>query len=279
MQAANRVQAALKSGKTSFGGWQMLPGSNLSRTMARTPNMDWICVDTEHGNISDDSMHEAVAAIAACGVSPIVRVAEGQHWMIKRALDAGAHGIMVPLVRTVQDAKNIVSYSKFPPTGTRGLGSPLSMEKFDHKMGIMEYYQQANDATLVVIQIETAEALASVSEIAAVPGVDILLIGPTDLGNNIGHPILGADYAPELKTAIKTINDAAHAAGKWSAIYCGSGEQAREYADLGFNMANTGNDVSMLKKAFGDAIETARGSYLHAGVQGVKKGVQQMTTY
>lgn len=68
----------------------MLPGSNLSRTICRSsPNLDWICVDTEHGNISDDSMHECVAAIAACGVSPVVRVAEGQHWMIKRALDAG----------------------------------------------------------------------------------------------------------------------------------------------------------------------------------------------
>jgi 4-hydroxy-2-oxoheptanedioate aldolase len=264
-------------------GWpdkypKMLPGSNLSRTIARTPNLDWICVDTEHGNIADADMHECVAAIAACGVSPVVRIPEGQHWMVKRALDAGAHGIMVPLVRTVQEAKNIVSYAKFPPGGTRGLGSPLSMEKFDPGLGLMDYYQQANEGTLVVLQIETLEALQSVAEIAAVPGVDVLLIGPTDLGNSIGHPNLAAEFDPELNEAITKIHDAAQSAGKWSAIYCGSGEQARKYADQGFNMVNTMNDVAGLKKVFGEAVEAARGSYFHAGVQGVKKGMEKLST-
>ncbi|TKA39988.1 hypothetical protein B0A55_13093, partial [Friedmanniomyces simplex] len=103
MQAANRLQKTLKSGKTAFREWQ------VAHMMGCTI---------------------AVAAIAACGLSPIVRVPEGQHWMIKRALDAGAHGIMVPLVRTVAEARSIASYSKFPPSGTRGLGSPFSMEKF-----------------------------------------------------------------------------------------------------------------------------------------------------
>ncbi|KAK4902093.1 hypothetical protein LTR27_000995 [Elasticomyces elasticus] len=304
MQAANRLQKTLKAGKTAYGGWQMLPGANLSRTIARTPNLDWICVDCEHGNISDDSMHDcgyyvhphrclrsihiystgadymfSVAAIAACGVSPIVRVPEGQHWMIKRALDAGAHGIMVPLIRTVADAQNVASYSKFPPNGTRGLGSPFSMEKFHPELTQVQYFQQSNSATLVVLQIETREALENVEAIAAVEGVDCLLVGPHDLGNSIGHPVLKApEYDPELEEAITKINDAAHKAGKWTAIYCGSGEQARKYADLGFDMVNTMNDVVALKSAFGGAVEAAQGSYLHAGVQGVRKGVEKMTS-
>ncbi|KAK5123241.1 hypothetical protein LTR85_003440 [Meristemomyces frigidus] len=278
MQTANRLQRALKSGKTTFGGWQMLPGANLSRTIARTPNLDWICVDTEHGNISDDSMHDCVAAIAACGLSPVVRVAEGQHWMIKRALDAGAHGIMVPLIRTVEDAKNVASYAKFPPQGTRGLGSPFSMEKFSPEVTQMQYFQEANEATVVILQIETASALEHVRNIAAVPGVDVLLIGPYDLGNSIGHPILKADMDAELHEAIAKIHAAAQEAGKYTAIYCGSGEQARGYADQGFNMVNVMNDVVALKKAFGDAAETAKGSYLPAGVQGVRKGVEKMTS-
>ncbi|KAK3623596.1 hypothetical protein LTR22_024324 [Elasticomyces elasticus] len=274
MQAANRLQKTLKAGKTAYGGWQMLPGANLSRTIARTPNLDWICVDCEHGNISDD-----IAAIAACGVSPIVRVPEGQHWMIKRALDAGAHGIMVPLIRTVADAQNVASYSKFPPNGTRGLGSPFSMEKFHPELTQVQYFQQSNSATLVVLQIETREALENVEAIAAVEGVDCLLVGPHDLGNSIGHPVLKApEYDPELEEAIAKINDAAHKAGKWTAIYCGSGEQARKYADLGFDMVNTMNDVVALKSAFGGAVEAAQGSYLHAGVQGVRKGVEKMTS-
>lgn len=93
----------------------MLPGTNLTRTICRSArNLEWLLIDLEHGNISDDSMHEIVAATAACGVSPIVRVAEGQPWMIKRALDSGAHGILVPVTDTAEDARNVVRYSKFP---------------------------------------------------------------------------------------------------------------------------------------------------------------------
>ncbi|KAI6902960.1 Phosphoenolpyruvate/pyruvate domain-containing protein [Hortaea werneckii] len=259
MQAANRLQRILKTGKTAFGGWQMLPGANLSRTIARTPNLDWICVDTEHGNISDDSMHECVAAIAACGVSPVVRVPEGQHWMIKRALDAGAHGLMVPLVRSVEDAKNTVKYSKFPPRGTRGLGSPFSMEKFSPEITQMQYLQEANDATVVILQIETAKALENVRRIAAVPGVDVLLVGPFDLGNSIGHPIMQADMDPELHEAIAEIHSAAQESGKWSAIYCRDGDQARHYAEQGFNMCSAMTDAVALKKAFGEAFKSAKG--------------------
>lgn len=149
--------------------------------------------------MSDDAMHESVAAIAACGMSPIVRVPEGQHWMIKRALDAGAHGIIVPLLNSAEDAKNIVKYSKFPPTGNRGLGSGLSMEKFisgktgDVKeVSMADYYQDSNSSIVVAVQIETAGALKEVNEIAAVEGVDVLLIGPNDLGNSIGMDLISS---------------------------------------------------------------------------------------
>lgn len=92
----------------------MLPGTNLTRVMCRSAtNIDWLLIDLEHGNISDDSMHEIVAATTACGVSPIVRVVEGQHWMIKRALDSGAHGTLVPVLEIVQDAKDVVQSSKW----------------------------------------------------------------------------------------------------------------------------------------------------------------------
>jgi len=268
MEAANRLAQALKTGKPSFGGWQGLPGSNLSRILARTPNLDWITIDCEHGNQSDDSMHESVAAVAACGISPIVRVAEGQHWMIKRALDAGAHGIIVPLLQTAEDAANIVKYSKFPPEGNRGLGSALSMEKFVagktgevKEVSMADYYRDSNSNTLVIVQIETASALKEVNEIARTPGVDVLLVGPNDLGNSIGHPLIlnGGKHAPELEEAIETINKAAHDAGKYSAIYMGSGEAAKKYADNGFNMINAANDQGILKQYFTQHVKTARG--------------------
>ncbi|KAF4549577.1 Hypothetical protein D9617_21g097980 [Elsinoe fawcettii] len=210
MQIANRFQNALRQGGATFGAWQMLPGTNISRAIARS-GFDWVCVDTEHGNISDDNMHECVAAIAACGVSPIVRVAANEAWMVKRALDAGAHGIIVPLLKTADDARNIVSSAKFPPDGTRGFGSPFSMEKFYTA-------QKANQGLVTVVQIETKEALKNVDEIASVPGVDVLLIGPFDLGNNIGYPIIDSMH-DEVKAAITKIHESAKKAGKRTGIY------------------------------------------------------------
>jgi 4-hydroxy-2-oxoheptanedioate aldolase len=242
--------------------------------------------------MSDDAMHESVAAIAACGISPIVRIPEGQHWMVKRALDAGAHGIIVPLLESVEDAKNVVKYAKFPPTGNRGLGSGLSMEKFIsgktgevQEVSMGDYFRDSNSSTLVCVQIETAGALKQVNEIAAVEGVDVLLIGPTDLGNNIGsynrndkaspissrhtnrvhfrsgHPAVlsGGKHAPELDDAIAKINKAAHDAGKKSAIYFGTGEAGKQYADMGFDMINVANDIAILKTYFAQHAAIAAG--------------------
>ena len=161
MQKANRLRQALSSKTaTTFGAWQTLPGGNLSRVIARA-GFDWVCIDCEHGNIGDNEMHESVAAVASCGPSPIVRIAANEGWMVKRALDSGAHGIVVPLLRTAEDARSLVQAAKFPPLGQRGYGGPFAMGTFGNPSGL-EYLQQANDALLTIIQIETKEALANV---------------------------------------------------------------------------------------------------------------------
>ncbi|OQU96064.1 hypothetical protein CLAIMM_02200 [Cladophialophora immunda] len=261
MQESNRIHKALAKGDPSYGVWQMLPGTNLTRTMCRSAtNIDWILVDQEHGNISDDSMHEIVAAAAACGVSPIVRVVEGQQWMIKRALDAGAHGILVPVLETPEEAERVINYSKYPPLGKRGFEPLLAVEKFveqhPHGRGVkqltgLEYLAQANSSLVTAVQIETKAALQNVKEIAAVPGVDVLFIGPFDLGLNIGHPIpASGEMDRELVDAIESIHATALEAGKLSGIYCDTSEQAREYADKGFRMISVVTDMIALRKIF-----------------------------
>lgn len=160
-------------------------------------------------------MHIAVPTIASCGISPIVRIADNQSWMVKRALDSGARkfpslpsylfgelpsssfilirtkdGILVPLIYTLSDVHRLVASAKFPPLGVRGFGSPFPMERFHPSITSAQYLQQANDSTLVCVQIETKEALEDLESIAAVDGVDVLFVGPFDLGNNIGRPIL-----------------------------------------------------------------------------------------
>ncbi|KAH0360914.1 Phosphoenolpyruvate/pyruvate domain-containing protein, partial [Aureobasidium melanogenum] len=281
MQAANRLHKTLHSNALALGAWQMLPGSNLSRILART-NPDWICVDTEHGNISDTAMHESVAAIAACGVSPIVRTVSNEGWMIKRALDAGAHGIVIPQLNSAEEARNVVKAAKFPPQGIRGFGSPFAMERFAPKGGepvsAAEYLQQANDALVTIIQIETQSALDNVDAIAAVPGVDVLFVGPYDLGNSIGYPILADGMHDELKAAIEKIHTAAKKAGKHSGIYCTDGDQARHYADRGFTMISAVTDSLALGQGVSTALNRAKGSWGHAALQGVKQGASRIVS-
>lgn len=109
-------------------------------------------------------MHESVAAIASCGVSPIVRIPDNQGWMVKRALDSGAHGIVVPLLYTADDARRLVQSAKFPPMGQRGYGSPFSMGMFDVQGGMsgLQYLQQSNESLVTIVQIETREAFENV---------------------------------------------------------------------------------------------------------------------
>ena len=129
------------------------------------------------------------------------------------------------------------------------------------EVSMADYFRDANTHTVVVVQIETKSALDQVDQIAAVDGIDVLFIGPTDLGNMIGHPSVlnGGKHAPELDEAIAKINKAAHDAGKYSGVYMGSGEQAKQYAGMGFNMINAANDQAVLKKYFGEHLVIAQG--------------------
>jgi len=204
-------------------------------------------------------MHEAVPAIAACGVSPIVRIPDNQGYMVKRALDSGAHGVLVPLLYTVEDAKKLVLSAKFPPQGQRGFGSPFPQERFHPDLGSTDYLQQANDAILTMVQIETKSALDNVEAIAAVPGIDVLFVGPFDLGNNIGHPIINGEMHEGLHTAIAKTLKAANAAGKKAGIFCTSGEQSRKYAEDGFHMISVATDILVLQASVMDALSTAKG--------------------
>ncbi|KFY27768.1 hypothetical protein V493_03324 [Pseudogymnoascus sp. VKM F-4281 (FW-2241)] len=259
MIQANRLKKVLDSGDKAWGHWQTIAGTNISRALANS-GVDWVLVDCEHGNIADAAMHESVGAIAATGVSPIVRIPDNQGWLVKRALDCGAHGVLVPLLNTVGDAERLVSSAKFPPQGVRGFGSPFSQGAFSATMTAGEYLVQANSALLTIVQIETAEALKNVDGIAAVPGVDVLFVGPFDLGNALGHPITGPTMHPELEAAIAKVLAAAQRAGKKSGIYTPNGEQAKKMAGLGFDMVNVTADSIALAMFLGSEVAKAKGA-------------------
>ncbi|KAF2441018.1 Phosphoenolpyruvate/pyruvate domain-containing protein [Karstenula rhodostoma CBS 690.94] len=213
---------------TSFGLWQTLPGANVSRTLARA-GVDWVLVDCEHGNID---------AIAACGVSPIAPPG---------ALDAEAHGILIPLLRTADEAKAIVSAAKFPPLGRRGLGSPFAMESFSPVSTMTEYLQQANDSLLTMMQIETQEAVDNIDKIAAVPAFISC------------HPILNGVMKPELEQALDKVLEATHKAGEKAGFFASSSEQAKKYAEKGFDMVSAALDTTLLQASLATSLSIARG--------------------
>ncbi|KZL79493.1 aldolase citrate lyase family protein, partial [Colletotrichum incanum] len=207
----------------SFGAWQILPVPNVSRLPACS-GVDWVLVDCEHGNIDDGAMHDVVPAIAAVGVSPVVRLADLQGgW------------------------SNLVQNAKYPPQGRRGLGSLLALERFNPNPTLTEHLYQANDTILIILQFETRGAFEAVEEIAAVAGIDAFFIGPFGLGNNIGHPIHKGTIGPELLAAMENILAVAHDADKKCGIYCQDGEQAKHYASQGYDMIAVVTDYTALQ--------------------------------
>ncbi len=165
----------------------------------------------------------------------------------------------MPLIYTPEDVHKLLSATKFPPRGTRGFGSPFPMEKFHPSVTTTDYLQQANDTLITVVQIETKEALANVDAIAAIEGVDVLLIGPFDLGNNIGRPILDGIMHAELTGAIDTIQEAATKHGKRTGIYCTSGEQSKQCTEKGINMISVDADMIALPAYLMSTLKTAKG--------------------
>ncbi|KAJ3038930.1 hypothetical protein HDV00_012759, partial [Rhizophlyctis rosea] len=240
MYGANTIRRALERKGYSVGAWVMLPGTSIARTMAGM-GMDWILIDMEHGNMTDATLYDAVSSIAPWGVSPIVRLPTGDHWMLKRALDTGVHGVMIPMVNTKAQAEAIVQGAKFPPMGVRGHGSPFYTAAW--RSTNAEYVTHANQETMVIVQIETVEAVRNVDEIAAVPGVDMLFIGPNDLAASLGRPPTSEDDHPDVVSLLEKVKAAAKRHNKLVGIWASDGAMAARRLKQGFQMVSVGADV------------------------------------
>ncbi|KAJ3922686.1 Pyruvate/Phosphoenolpyruvate kinase-like domain-containing protein, partial [Lentinula edodes] len=193
----------------------------------------FVLVDCEHGNLADADMHASVGAIAAQGVSPMVRIPAPENWIVKRTLDTGAHGILCPMMSTSEEARKLVSYAKFPipksqstpdtTSGIRGVGSPFAPAVFGQRMD--DYIASANRNTFIAVQIETVEGLENCEEIARVDGIEENFLSPNDLCSSMGYPALEHASIPEVQDAVQRILSAAKAAGKYAGMFCTSAEQ------------------------------------------------------
>lgn len=194
----NPVKAALKAGQPQVGTWLSLGNLYATRVMARV-GFPWLTVDMEHSPIDISQAAMLFGAIAEAGCVPLARVPRGTHENIKRVLDAGAHGIVVPMVNTVEEAKLAIAAAKYPPTGNRSIGGGLHALNFDATAG--DYYKHANDEILVVLQTESPEGVDNAEAIYSLPGVDAIFVGPNDLTFQMRGPD-GVDPTPEQLEAM-----------------------------------------------------------------------------
>jgi len=239
----NPVKAALRAGKPQIGTWLSLGDLNATRMLART-GLNYLTVDLEHSPIDWKQAGMLFAAIADAGCVPLARVPEGRHDHIKRVLDAGAHGIIVPMVDTVEQAQACIAAAKYPPQGTRSVGGSLHAINFDATPA--DYYQHANSEILVILQTESPRGVENAEDIYSLPGVDAIFVGPNDLRAQMRTPD-GVDPTPE---AFEAMLQRVLAAGKKCNVPVGmhlmSVEDVKFRIEQGWRFLAIGSDLSML---------------------------------
>lgn len=254
----NQVKEKLKRGEPSLGAWLSLPSVPATRIMTRL-GFDWLVVDMEHTAQSPVLMADMVATIVDAGTSaPIVRVpAHGVEWF-KWALDAGAWGVVVPMVNTREEAQRAVENTKYPPDGTRSIGGAFGPYGF----GITDwpsYAKMANDQILVAIQIESAQALENLDEILSVPGIDVAFVGPNDLHAQLGLPASVDGAEPAFVEALERIKASAQKHGIATGIFSGDGKVAAERLSQGFQMIAAATDAGSMIAAATEHLRLAKG--------------------
>ena len=181
----NPVKQKLREGQPTFGTWLSLGDLYATRVMARV-GFDWLTLDIEHSPVDWSQAAAVFAVIADAGGVPLARVPKGNHDYIKRVLDAGAWGIVVPMVDTVEQARIAIAAAKYPPTGNRSLGGGMHAMNFDAAPG--EYFSKANDEIVVILQTESPTGVKNAEAIYSLPGVDAIFVGPVDLRANMRTP-------------------------------------------------------------------------------------------
>ncbi len=247
MTLRNPARERLERGELSLGlGVRLAKSVDIAKIL-KTSGYDWLFLDLEHGTMSLDQATQIAVAALDTGISPIVRVPAMQHHMATRALDGGALGIVMPHVDTADEARDIVDHLKYPPIGHRSIAG--AQPQFDYRtMKVAELTAAVNAASLTIVMIETPKAVANAEAIAAVPGVDVLLIGTNDLAAEMGIP---GDFGnAKIAGAYETVIAACKKHGKWpgmGGVY--NEDLMKRYIGMGMRIALCGGDVGMLMQA------------------------------
>ncbi|MBV9783192.1 MAG: hypothetical protein JO264_05175 [Acidisphaera sp.] len=242
----NPVLARLQAGGTAYGMMAFeffTPG--LMAILAEA-GAEWVVLDMEHSGAGIDSMKAQFAAARGLDIVPFVRVPGTAYHLIAPLLDAGAHGIMVPMVETREQAEQIAAWCRYAPDGVRGLA--FGMAHDDYRAGdVVQKMREANARTVVIALIETATGIANAEAIMAVPGIDIGWLGHFDLTATMG--ITGQFDHPDFLAAAATLADACAKHGKPAGILAGTVAMAEAFRARGFRCLSYGTDIGLLQSA------------------------------
>lgn len=254
MSSFTALAERLKRGAPVVTAWCGIPEPWVAAVLAREA-YDAVTLDMQHGSYDVAAVIRAIPLIAGAGKPAMARIPVGEFQTASKLLDAGASGIIAPMINTVEDARRFASFMKFPPLGERSWGPLASM--ILNGVQPADYLKGANGACLSFAMIETREALASIDDILAVPGLDAIFMGPSDLSITLsGGETLNLTSA-EVEKALDHALARAQAAGKIAGAYAPTGERAAEFAKRGFAFVALGSDTVSLRMGAQAALKAA----------------------
>ena len=227
----NNLKRMLKEGKKTAGAWVQIASPFTAEILSQA-GFDWLLIDMEHGPGDILTLISQLQAMKGSDASALVRAPWNDFVIIKRILDTGVHGVLVPYVNTKEEVETAVRACRYPREGIRGVaGSPRAQ---GYGQNVMDYLRRANEEILLITAVESREAVSNLDEILEVPELDGVFIGPMDLSTNMGH-MGNADHS-EVKEAIVTVERKVLEAGKVLSTISGSWEQAEQLYERGYQM-------------------------------------------
>ena len=239
----NTLKRMLRDGEPIINAWLSIPSGYLAEG-AGHQGFHSVTVDLQHGMIGFETAVSMLQAISATPAIPLVRAPSREPEAIMHLLDAGAYGVVCPMISNRREAVEFVAACRYPPVGTRSFG-PARGKLY----GGSDYFENANDEVMAIPMIETAEALHNIDDILAVPGVDMVYVGPNDLALDLGEQPGAELKASATSSAIARILERAKTAKVPTGIFCGDGALAKQRLSEGFDLVTPGNDFNTLMAA------------------------------
>lgn len=275
---ANHVKRRLKAGEPSIGTWLSLPTPESAEFVSAL-GLDWLVVDAEHNSVDQKTLSQMFVAMAHSSIAPMVRIPWNNPEHFKRALDAGAWGIVVPNVQTREEAEQAVQAARYYPLGSRGVGGGRHYLSFDTNGA--EYYEHANEEILLVLMIEHATGVENAEAILSTPGVDTCFIGPNDMAASMGLGLgtsLESDK-PELVAAIKHVRETCLKHGVAPGIHCSGAEGVNKRIAEGFQFCAMASELRYMLGGLRDDIATLNWQRAEAASRGAASSEGAIVRY